>query len=60
MLDYLGALPGTVIAVAVVLGIPLLIIGVMAVGRAERPDIPAVIRALAGWFPWSGQPRRRR
>lgn len=36
-----------------------LAIGLIAVCRADRKDIPAVLRALAGWFPWGQRNRGR-
>ncbi len=37
----------------------LLVIGLIAVCRADRKDIPAVLKALAGWFPWGQRNRGR-
>jgi len=41
------------------LSLPLLIIGLTAICRAERRDIPAVLRALAVWLPWGVKNNQR-
>ena len=43
-----------------VLALALLVIGLTAICRAERKDIPATLQALAGWLPWSAQNKKRR
>lgn len=49
------------LAVLMLLGsaVILLVIGLIAVCRADRKDIPAVLKALAGWFPWGRRNRGR-
>lgn len=38
----------------------LLVIGLTAICRAERKDIPATLHALAGWLPWGAGNNKRR
>ena len=41
------------------LALILLTIGLIAICRADRKDIPAVLRALAGWFSWGRRSQGR-
>ncbi len=52
------ALVGGWVSGALVLS--LLVIGLTAICRAERKDIPATLQALANWLPWSAKNKRRR
>lgn len=41
--------------VSILFILSLLVIGLTAICRAERKDIPAALRALATWLPWGAK-----